>query len=59
VNLTKPLIVSLPAIVRGTAVKIDIIISGVCGLVLLLLSLLLIKETIKTLLLSRNIKSAE
>jgi carbon starvation protein len=54
VNLTKPLIVSLPAIFSGTAVKIDIIIAGICGLVLLLLSLLLIKETIKTLLLNRN-----
>ena len=54
VNLTKPFIVSLPAIFAGEAVKIDIIISGVCGLVLLLLSLLLIKETIKTLLLNRN-----
>ena len=54
VNLTKPFIVSLPDIFRGEAVKIDIIIAGVCGLVLLLLSLLLIKETIKTLLLSHN-----
>jgi len=54
VNLIKPLIVSLPAIFSGTAVKIDIIIAGVCGLVLLLLSLMLIKETIKTLLLNRN-----
>ena len=54
VTLTKPLIVSLPVIFRGETVKIDIVISGICGLVLLLLSLLLIKETIKTLLLSRN-----
>jgi carbon starvation protein len=54
VNLTKPFVVLLPAIVRGSAVQTDIIISGVCGLVLLLLSLLLIKETIKTLLLNRN-----
>jgi carbon starvation protein len=54
VNLIKPLIVSLPAIFRGEVVKIDIIIAGICGLVLLLLSLLLIKETIKTLLLNRN-----
>jgi carbon starvation protein len=53
VNLTKPFIVSLPAIVRGETVKIDIIISGVCGLILLLLSLMLIKETMKTLLLKR------
>ncbi len=59
VNLTKPLIVSLPAIVRGTAVKIDIIISGVCGLILLLLSLMLIKETIKTLLFNRKKCAAE
>ena len=54
VNLTRPFVVSLPAIFAGEAVKIDIIISGVCGLVLLLLSLLLIKETTKTLLLNRN-----
>ncbi len=55
VNLTKPLIVSLPAIFRGQAVQIDIIVSGVCGLILLLLSLMLIKETIKTLLLNHNV----
>jgi carbon starvation protein len=54
VNLTKPLIVSLPAFVSGTSVQIDIVISGICGLVLLLLSLLLIKETIKTLLFNRK-----
>ena len=59
VNLTKPLIVSLPAIVRGSAVKIDIVISGVCGLILLLLSLMLIKETIKTLLFHRKKCAAE
>lgn len=54
INLTKPFVVSLPDIFRGVSVKSDIIIAGICGLVLLLLSLLLIKETIKTLLLNRN-----
>jgi carbon starvation protein len=53
-NLTKPFIVSLPAMVRGQTVETDIIISGICGLVLLLLSLMLIKETIKTLLLGKK-----
>jgi carbon starvation protein len=54
VNLIIPFIVSLPAIFKGETVKIDIVIAGVCGSVLLLLSLFLIKETIKTLLLNRN-----
>lgn len=54
VNLIKPFIISLSAIFTGASVKIDIVIAGICGLILLLLSLLLIKETIKTLLLNRN-----
>lgn len=51
VNLIKPFAFSLPGIFKGSAIKTDIVIAGVCGLVLLLLSLFLIKETIKTLLL--------
>jgi carbon starvation protein len=47
VNLTQPFIASLPAIMKGTPVKIDIIIAGVCGLILLLLSLFVIKEIAK------------
>jgi carbon starvation protein len=54
VNLIKPFIFSLPAIFRGETVKIDIVIAGVCGIVFLLLSLLLIKEAIKTLMLTRS-----
>jgi len=54
INLIKPFIFSLPAAFRGETVKIDIVIAGVCGIVFLLLSLLLIKEAIKTLMLTRS-----
>ncbi|MFA6186299.1 MAG: carbon starvation CstA family protein [Phycisphaerae bacterium] len=54
VNLIIPFAKSLPAIIQGQLVKIDIVIAGVCGIVFLLLSLLLIKEAIKTLLLGKK-----
>ncbi|HBG78662.1 MAG TPA: carbon starvation protein A [Phycisphaerales bacterium] len=53
-NLIMPFAKSLPAIIRGQSVKIDIVIAGVCGIVFLLLSLLLIKEAVQSLLLSKK-----
>ncbi|MHB0945840.1 MAG: carbon starvation CstA family protein [Sedimentisphaerales bacterium] len=54
-NLIMPFAKSLPAIIRGQSVKIDIVIAGVCGIVFLLLSLMLIKEAIKMLLLHKKV----
>ncbi|MEW6618448.1 MAG: carbon starvation CstA family protein [bacterium] len=54
VTLTLPFITSLPEILQGSSVVPDVLISGICGVVLLLLSIMLIIEAIKTL--SRNIK---
>ena len=54
VNLIMPFAKSLPAIIHGQSVKIDIVIAGVCGIVFLLLSLLLIKEAIKTLMFGKK-----
>ncbi|MEW6606509.1 MAG: carbon starvation protein A [bacterium] len=54
VTLTLPFITSLPEILQGSSVVPDVLISGICGIVLLLLSIMLIIEAIKTL--SRNIK---
>jgi len=54
VNLIIPFIKSLPAITHGQTVKIDIIIAGVCGIVFLLLSLVLIKEACGVLLFNKK-----
>ncbi|MEN6384289.1 MAG: carbon starvation CstA family protein [Phycisphaerales bacterium] len=54
VNLIIPFISAVPAIMKGTPVKIDIIIAGVCGLILLLLSLFVIKETLKSIFQKKN-----
>ncbi|HAL45619.1 MAG TPA: carbon starvation protein A [Phycisphaerales bacterium] len=53
VNLIVPFAKSLPAIFKSEPVKIDIIIAGVCGIILLLLSLFVIKETIKSIMLKK------
>jgi len=53
-NLIKPFVYAIPAMLKDASVKIDIIIAGVCGIVLLLLSLLLIKETIQSLLFGKQ-----
>lgn len=58
INLIIPFAKSLPAIIRGQSVKIDIAIAGVCGIVFLLLSLLLIKEAVQSLLLNRTGKGS-
>jgi len=44
----------LPDIFSGISVKPDIVISGVCGIILFLLSILLIYETVKVLVLRKN-----
>jgi carbon starvation protein len=60
VNLIVPFAKSLPAIFKGTPVKIDIIIAGVCGIILLLLSLFVIKETIKSIMIKKvNVREPE
>lgn len=54
-----PLAKALPLILNGTAVKQDVIISGVCGIILLVLALWLIFEAITTLFdLSSNVEAA-
>jgi carbon starvation protein len=54
VNLIIPFVKSLPAIMHGQSVKVDIIIAGVCGIVFLLLSLVLIKEACGVLLFNKK-----
>jgi carbon starvation protein len=54
INLIMPFAKSLPTICHGQSVKTDIVIAGVCGIVFLMLSLLLIKEAIQTLLLGKK-----
>ncbi len=44
----------LPALFAGGSVKPDIVISGVCGIILFLLSILLVYETVKVLVLRKN-----
>ncbi len=49
VNLTIPFVASLPQLTQGTSIKIDIQISGICGIVLLLLSIMLVIEATRSL----------
>jgi carbon starvation protein len=44
ITLTWPFILSVPALFRGVYVKPDVMISGICGVILFVLSLLLIFE---------------
>ncbi len=48
-----PFIQAIPVIFSGTAVKPDIIIAGICGIILLVLSVLLMYEAAKVLLFRR------
>ena len=51
INLIVPFLVSLPSLFQGAAVKPDVILSGICGVILLLLSLMLLGESVRALIL--------
>lgn len=55
-SLTIPSFKSLPALVKGVAFSPDVLISGICGIILFVLSILLIIEAIRTLLLKKPVR---
>ena len=54
ISLTLPFIMNLPNIFRGHYIKTDIVISGICGIILLLLSIMLIIEAVRTLIFTKT-----
>ncbi|MDI6783758.1 MAG: hypothetical protein QME64_06655, partial [bacterium] len=49
ITMAIPFFKSLPQLLQGVSVKSDIVIAGICSIILLVLSILLVFEAIQTL----------